>query len=384
MSSQLTKEFLKLRNKFLNGTASPAEIELLEQYYELFANEEEAIGQLTEPEITTLEETLKEGIAQRILASARPSTIPFYKRTLIRAASILVFASIGLYLLYNHYPRHPQPIVNNKIYKNDVAPGGNKAILTLADGSKLVLNNSKNGPLATQAGIQVIKRDSLLSYKVTAASNNKVSYNSIATPKGGQYQLVLADGTKVWLNSASSLRYPTSFTGKDRTVELTGEAYFEVAKNKNQPFNVKTTTQTVQVLGTHFNVNAYRDENTVKTTLLEGSVKVYSATGNVMISPGQQSALANNGSFVINKDLDTDEIIAWKNGVFQFNEADIQTIMRQIARWYDIDVEFKGAMPANTYHGKISRNSNVSQVLKILELSGINFTIEGRKISVKS
>ncbi|MEO6980957.1 MAG: FecR domain-containing protein, partial [Mucilaginibacter sp.] len=186
------------------------------------------------------------------------------------------------------------------------------------------------------------------------------------------------------LNSASSLRYPTSFTGKDRTVELTGEAYFEVAKNKSQPFNVKTTNQTVQVLGTHFNVNAYADERVVKTTLLEGCVKVFSATANVMISPGQQSALANNGSFVINKDLDTDEIIAWKNGVFQFNEADIQTIMRQIARWYDIDVEFKGAMPANTYHGKISRNSNVSQVLKILELSGINFTIEGRKISVKS
>jgi transmembrane sensor len=383
MSSQLTKEFLKLKKKFLNGTASPAEIELLEQYYELFANEEEATSQLTEPEIARLEESLKEGIAHRITANARPS-IPFYKRTLTRAAAILVFASVGLYLVYNHYPNRPQPIVNNKVYKNDIAPGGNKAILTLADGSKLVLNNSKNGALATQAGIQIVKQDSTLSYKGTAGNNSQASYNTITTPYGGQYQLVLADGTKVWLNAASSLRYPTSFTGKDRSVELTGEAYFEVAKNKNQPFNVKTATQTVQVLGTHFNVNAYSDEKTVKTTLLEGSVKVSSATANVMISPGQQSALAKNGLFVIDKDLDTDEIVAWKNGVFQFNEADIQTIMRQIARWYNIDVEFKGTIPANTYHGKISRNSNVSQVLKILELSGINFTIEGRKITVKS
>jgi ferric-dicitrate binding protein FerR (iron transport regulator) len=383
MSSQLTKEFLKLKKKFLNGTASPAEIELLEQYYELFANEEEATSQLTEPEIARLEESLQEGIAYRIAANARPS-IPFYKRTLTRAAAILVFASVGLYLVYNHNPGRPQPIVNNKTYKNDIAPGGNKAILTLADGSKLVLNNSKNGALATQAGIQIVKQDSTLSYKGTAGNNSQASYNTITTPYGGQYQLVLADGTKVWLNAASSLRYPTSFTGKDRSVELTGEAYFEVAKNKNQPFNVKTATQTVQVLGTHFNVNAYSDEKAVKTTLLEGSVKVSSANGSVMISPGQQSALAKNGLFVIDKDLDTDEIVAWKNGVFQFNEADIQTIMRQIARWYNIDVEFKGTIPANTYHGKISRNSNVSQVLKILELSGINFTIEGRKITVKS
>jgi len=383
MSSQLKKEFLKLEKKFLNGTASPAEIELLEQYYELFANEEEATSQLSEPEIARLEESLREGIAHRITANARPS-IPFYKRTLTRAAAILVFASVGLYLVYKHYPSRPQPIVNNKIYKNDIAPGGNKAILTLADGSKLVLNNSKNGALATQAGIQIVKQDSTLSYKATTGNNGQASYNTITTPYGGQYQLVLADGTKVWLNAASSLRYPTSFTGKDRSVELTGEAYFEVAKNKNQPFNVKTATQTVQVLGTHFNVNAYSDEKAVKTTLLEGSVKVSSATANVMISPGQQSALAKNGLFVIDKDLDTDEIVAWKNGVFQFNEADIQTIMRQIARWYNIDVEFKGTIPANTYHGKISRNSNVSQVLKILELSGINFTIEGRKITVKS
>jgi len=310
--------------------------------------------------------------------------VPFYRGTLMRAAAILIFVLAGAYFYYNRHAVQTQQITKNKPVKADIAPGGTKAVLTLADGSKLVLNNAKNGVLSTQAGTHVVKHDSLISYKATKLSSRQVSYNTITIPNGGQYQLILADGTRVWLNAASSLRFPTAFTGENRTVELTGEAYFEVAKNKDKPFNVKTATQTVQVLGTHFNINAYSNEATVKTTLLEGSVKVFSANAVVMIRPGQQSVLINNGTFAVKDDLDTDEIVAWKNGLFQFNEADIQTIMRQIARWYDIDVEFKGKLPADLYRGKISRNVNVSQVLKILELSGINFTIEGRKIIVKS
>ncbi|SDT33167.1 FecR family protein [Mucilaginibacter mallensis] len=380
MSVQLTKEFLELKKKYLNCTASPDEIQLLEQYYDLFADEANAIDEMTESEIAELEEYLKKSITQRIIAKEKP-VIPFHKRNLIRAAAILVFFSIGIWLLYN---RQSQQVASNKPITHDVAPGGNKAILTLSNGAKVVLNNVKNGDLATQAGAQVIKQDSLLSYKATAAKVSQVSYNTITTPNGGQFQMVLADGTKVWLNAASSLKFPTEFIGKDRTVELTGEAYFEVAKNKNKPFNVKTATQTVQVLGTHFNINSYNDEAAVKTTLLEGSVKVFSAAEAVMISPGQQAILTNNEPFLVKNDLDVDEVIAWKNGMFQFNEADIQTIMRQISRWYDIDVEFKGPIPNYTYHGKISRNSNASEVLKILGLSGINFTIEGRRIIVKS
>jgi transmembrane sensor len=380
MSSQLTKEFLKLKKKFLNGTASPAEIQLLEQYYDLFADEADAVNQLTELEIEVLESRLKEGIANRIREKEN-KTIPFYRGTLMRAAAAVIFISVGVYFLYSYYAGRQQMEVNSRL-KNDVAPGGNKATLTLANGSTLILNNIKNGNLATQAGTRVIKQDSELSYKTTAAQSSIISYNTITTPNGGQFQLVLADGTKVWLNAASSLKFPTAFTGKERVVELTGEAYFEVAKNKDKPFNVKTATQTVQVLGTHFNINAYSNESTVNTTLLEGSVKVHSAIGDVQIKPGQQAVLTNSG-FAIKDDQDLDEVVAWKSGMFQFNEADIQTIMRQIARWYDIDVEFKGTMPAYTYHGKISRNSNASQVLKILEISGINFTIEGRKIIVK-
>ena len=380
MSSQLTKEFLKLKKKFLNGTASPAEIQLLEQYYDLFADEADTVNQLTELEIEVLESRLKEGVANRIREKEN-KTVPFYRGTLMRAAAALIFISVGVYFLYSHYAGRQQMETNNRL-KNDVAPGGNKATLTLANGATLILNDIKNGNLATQAGARVVKQDSELSYKATAAQSSIVSYNTITTPNGGQFQLVLADGTKVWLNAASSLKFPTAFAGKDRVVELTGEAYFEVAKNRDKPFNVKTASQTVQVLGTHFNINAYSNESTVNTTLLEGSVKVHSANGDVQIKPGQQSVLTNSG-FAIKDDQDLDEVIAWKNGMFQFNEADIQTIMRQVARWYDIDVEFKGTMPAYTYHGKISRNSNASQVLKILEISGINFTIEGRKIIVK-
>lgn len=382
MPAQLTKEFLELRKKYLNNTATPAEIQLLEEYYALFADEADATEQMTTSEVASMEEYLKKGIAQRIVANEKTVT-PFYKRTLVRAAAILVFISTGIFLLYNK--RNTQQIVNNKPDTHDVAPGGNKAILTLSNGAKVVLNSVKNGNLGTQAGAMVVKKDSLLSYKATKVNVNQVSYNTITTPNGGQYQLVLADGTKVWLNAASSLRFPTQFIGKDRTVELTGEAYFEVAKNKAKPFNVKTSTQTTQVLGTHFDINSYSNETSVKTTLLEGSVKVLSATGNVIISPGQQAVLSNNNnSLTVNNGVDINEVIAWKNGMFQFDDADIQTIMRQVARWYDIDAEFKGQIPNYTYHGKISRNSNASQVLRILGLSGINFTIEGRKIIVGS
>jgi transmembrane sensor len=379
MSAQLKREFLELRKKYLNGTASPDEIQLLEQYYELFSEEEDITDEYTNEEVAQLEEYLKEGITNSIIAKSRPR-VPLYQ-TLIRAAAILLFVSATIILLYSRYTR--KQIENKIAVTYDVAPGGNKAILTLSNGSKVTLNNSKNGLLATQAGAMILKKDSLLSYKSTAGNTDAITYNTITTPNGGQYQLVLADGTKVWLNAASSLKFPTQFNGNDRTVELTGEAYFEVTKDKHKPFNVKTASQTVQVLGTHFDVNSYTDEASIKTTLLEGSVKVYSASASVLISPGQQALLSNN-QLLVNKNVDVNEVVAWKNGMFQFNDAGIQTIMRQIARWYNIDVEFKGKMPNNTYHGKISRNSNVSQVLRILELSGIDFTIEGRKIIVKT
>jgi hypothetical protein len=342
------------------------------------------LAQLSGSEIEILESRLKGAITHRINAKEN-KPVPFYRSYFMRAAAIVIFALAGTFYFYNRHNRQQVQVAENKAFKTDIAPGGNKAVLTLANGANVILNNAKNGHISNQGGTSILKQDSLISYKALAGANaTEVSYNTITIPKGGQYQLILADGTKVWLNAASSLRFPTAFTGKDRTVELTGEAYFEVAKNKDKPFNVKTISQTVQVLGTHFNINAYSNEANVKTTLLEGSVTVSSPNASVMISPGQQAVLGKNGTFEVKHDLDTDETVAWKNGIFQFKEADIQTVMRQISRWYDIDVSFKGKIPTDLYGGKISRNVNLSQVLKILELSGVNFTIEGRTIIVTS
>jgi len=215
------------------------------------------------------------------------------------------------------------------------------------------------------------------------ATTNMVMYNTITTPRGGQYQLVLADGTKVWLNAASSLKFPTAFAGDERRVELTGEGYFEVLHNDKKPFLVDTRNGIIQVLGTHFNINAYDNEMTVNTTLLEGSIKVFNESAFVILKPGQQSVINKRGEIRINKGIDVDEVVAWKNGKFQFGEAmSIEMIMRQLARWYDIEVEYK---TKETGHigGSISRNVNVSKVLEMMEMTGAaKFQVNGRNVTV--
>jgi ferric-dicitrate binding protein FerR (iron transport regulator) len=195
---------------------------------------------------------------------------------------------------------------------------------------------------------------------------------------------VLADGTKVWLNAASSLRFPAAFAGKERIVELNGEGYFEVAKNASMPFHVRVHDMDVQVLGTHFNINAYTDETAMRTTLLEGSVQVSQGEQTQLLTPGQQAAASQNGQIQLADGVDVEEVMAWKNGMFQFQGADLETILRQAARWYDIDVEYKQRI-SDRFSGQISKNVNLSQLLKILELTGkVHFEIEGRKIIVKS
>jgi hypothetical protein len=302
------------------------------------------------------------------------------------AASILLGIVIGFYF---YSQPQKQSIVKNKTVKNDFLPGTNKAVLTLANGSKLSLTGGNKGLLARQ-GVTAInkKEEGKVEYRpgaegLTENQPAPTLYNTVTTPKGGQYRVVLPDGTKVWLNTASSIRFPTSFTGNDRRVAISGEVYFEVAKNKEKPFIVSTGNQKVTVLGTHFDINAYQDENAVKTTLFEGSVKVSSGDNIVLLKPGQQSQLSNENKLIVSNDIDTDEVIAWKNGFFQFNKADIQTIMNQISRWYDVEVKYEGQVQPGHYYGKISRNVNASKVLKVLELSGMHFTIEGGKIIVK-
>jgi len=268
-----------------------------------------------------------------------------------------------------------------------IEPGGNKAMLVLSDGTSISLNDSSNGTISNQGNTKVIKLgNGQLVYNSSGSPVAEVLYNTILTPRGGQYQLTMADGTKVWLNSASSLRYPVVFQGLSREVEVTGEAYFEVEKNVKHPFrvNVKVANrnpEVVEVLGTHFNVNAYIDEPNLSTTLFEGSVEVHHSTGITRIKPGQQLQSGTGIAKVINN-ADLKEVIAWREGVFHFEDADIKSIMRQIARWYDIEVEYKGNISKH-FDGSIPKNVNFMKVLNMLELTGeVKFKIEGNKVVV--
>jgi transmembrane sensor len=278
------------------------------------------------------------------------------------------------------------PAIDPNLAKvEDVPPGKNKAILTLSNGRKIALD-SANGQLATQAGFKIIKtQDGKLTYNETASAQSDLALasNNISTPNGGQWQLILPDGSKVWLNSASSLDYPASFKNqKERVVRLTGEAYFEVAKDKKHPFIVKTDKQTVAVLGTHFNINAYDNEASVQTTLEEGRIKITNLNGNEKILvPGQEAMLT--GTHLVVHEADLTEALAWKNGYFRFNDENIQSIMRKLARWYDIEVQYKDDAPTEGLNGKVSRYKNISQVLKALEATKIvHFKIEGRRVTV--
>ncbi len=265
----------------------------------------------------------------------------------------------------------------------DIPPGTDGSVITLADGRRIVLDSVQNGELSVQGSTSILKQGGRLAYLQHGHAGQEILYNTMTIPRGRQYQLILPDGSHVWLNAASSIRYPAAFTGKERKVEMTGEAYFEVAKNAAKPFRVKIGEAEVEVLGTHFNIMAYEEEGTVKTTLLEGAVKVTRAHASGMLRPGQEAQLNKNGEGItVIDDAPLSEAVAWKNGMFFFNQASLQTVMRQIARWYDVEIVYEGDIPPMEFGGKISRKSNVSEVLKILQLSKVHFRIEGKKIIV--
>jgi transmembrane sensor len=295
------------------------------------------------------------------------------------AASILVLLSVGMLLYF------AQNTKTTNVKLADLPPGGNKATLILANGQKINLSEAVNGAIANETGIKVIKTaEGKIIYDLSNAAVNTANeqYNTIETPLGGQYQVNLSDGTKVWLNSASSLRYPTHFNGGERKVELTGEGYFEVAHQKSMPFKVASAGQTVEVLGTHFNIMSYRDEQTVKTTLLQGSVRISMGKESTLLKPGQQ-ALRTGDKIRISDEVDMEDVVAWKNGYFKFNES-LEGIMTKISRWYGVEVVYETKTDPNlTYSGKISRGRNISAILKIIEFNGdVHFRIEGRKVYV--
>jgi transmembrane sensor len=313
----------------------------------------------------------------------RPMGPMVWKKWAAAAAAVIVLLSGATWFSLHHRSKDDASQVN---VLPDVAPGGDGAILTLADGRKIVLDSVGSGTVANYPNITITKQgNGQLAYNNVQGTPAVSFYNTLTTPKGKKTSVILSDGTQVWLNAASSIKYPASFTGRERVVEITGEAYFEVAKHAIMPFIVKKSGSDyrIQVLGTSFNINTYEDEDAIRTTLLEGSVNVLNGAVSSMLKPGQQ-ALVSNGNAKINvlSNADVEDVMAWKNGIFHFDRSDIQTVMRQLARWYDVDVEYKGTI-ARHFGGTISRNVNISQVLKMLELTGaVKFSVEGRRIVV--
>jgi transmembrane sensor len=395
--AEVPKDILLIIESYRDGTISPEDLIRLNEWYHSFNDTEIEVAINENESEQQLSDRIKNRLIRTIHHEHRMAVMPRRQWKIPAAAAMLILFSIGLYLMFLTGPaKHDivttTPLVNTETkLKNDIAPGGNKAILTLSDGSIVVLDSASKGMVSNQGNSKVEKVDNgLLAYTINnkhSMKNEEAYFNKIVTPRGGQYQVTLSDGTKVWLNAASSIYFPVVFQGSERKVELTGEAYFEVAKNKAKPFRVATYSSEIEVLGTHFNVNAYNDEAFVKTTLLEGMVKV-SVPGLVKNSPvkfllpGQQSDINKEGQISIINNADTEEAVSWMNGYFQFKNTDLKTILRQISRWYDVDIEYKGNVNLH-FTGQLTKNENVSNVFEKLALTGeVHFKIEGRKIIV--
>jgi len=298
----------------------------------------------------------------------------------VSAAAILLLV-IGLWLITRNKQNVPASVASNKPIV--LPPGGNRAILQLSDGSRIDLAKATKGEvLAKEGNAQVVKQDSgRLSYQHLKGVAPAIAYNTIFTPRGGTYQVVLPDGTVVWLNAESSLHFPTSFTGPRREVEMTGEAYFEVAQNKVAPFIVKAGDMNIKVLGTHFDVRTYPDEMQKQTSLLEGSIVVQAVGKSVALHPGEQASVTDKVNV---EKVDTDEVVAWKDGFFVFNRSDIESIMRQISRWYNVKVVYEGEVTNRRLTGRVSRKANADDVLEILEANGYHISIaaDGKTITI--
>jgi len=371
------QEAKALISKYNQGLATVEEKAQLESWY---AQKSDQLV-LLEHEINF--DQIESELKNRVLSHAGLAEQE-YKRLRIKlwpriaaAASVILIAGVGFFYYASQSNSLSKDLGFSK--SQDIAPGSNKAVLTLGNGQTIVLTNAQNGDLATENSAIIKKTaEGELVYQGTA-TEAPTAYNTITTPRGGQYTLTLAEGTKVVLNAASSLKYPTAFNGKDRTVELVGEGYFEVAHHKTKPFRVISKGQTVEVLGTHFNINAYADEPNVKTTLLEGSVDV----NGQLIKPNQQAILTDHSRITV-VDVDANAIVAWKDGLFRFDHTDIKTLMRQIARWYDVEVVYDGDIKEEQFFGKIERSYTLSEVLKLLELNKVHVKLDGKKIVVSS
>lgn len=331
----------------------------------------------------------KEEVFSRILSQSSPQNKNanwWLKWGRQAAAAIILVAVTGtVYFIINK--KNKQPVIAQAPYKGDVLPGRNGAVLTLSNGQKIVLDSAGNGELGKDGSVEIHKDGNEITYR---GKTEEEIHNTVSTDKGHQWQLRLPDGTKVWLNAESSISYPLNFSGKERDVAVTGEAYFEVAHNAAHPFKVHIKSasgkeSTIEDIGTSFNVNAYTDEPSVKTTLIEGSINLsVEGSKGMLLKPGQQAVVANqNAALKILDNVDTDDAVAWKDGLFKFSEGNVETIMRQISRWYNVTIVYEGAIPNKQIYGTASRNTNLSSILKVLKLSGVNVQLEANRIIIK-
>ena len=391
-------EKAKLIEKYLDRNISQEERMVLDAWIIESRENQELFEKLTTREsLTILIKEYYEGHMRKQEAQRRANEMTFgvapaivrpmsglLKKFSMAAAAILLIATGGYvwYLNFNRKKEPPQAGVQQQ-QKQDAAPGKYSAMLTLADGSKVALD-SASGTFAQQGNTSLVNQEGKLVYQKGNTTTKAVLYNTLSTSRGEMYPVTLSDGTKVWLNSASSIHYPVPFTGNDRRVEIIGEAYFEVAKDTKKPFIVYHKSQEVRVLGTHFDVNAYGDNPQVRTTLLEGRVQITASTGGhtIILKPGEQSQVSEKGNINVVEDADLEKEIAWKNRLFIFNGDDVVSVMNRLSRWYDVDVVYKGSVPDLQFYGVINMDQPASSVLKLLQMKGGHFQVEGKKILV--
>ncbi|WP_026902916.1 FecR family protein [Pedobacter glucosidilyticus] len=374
----------QLLEKYRLGTISDEEKAILEAWYNSYVKSEAMIN-LSEKEIE--QDLLK--ISEKVPFADTKIKQLNRNRFIIKvsAAAALIFLSLFTFLYFNRTSEKSKTIVE---IQKEIIPAQNKAVLVLANNKRIVLDDSSIGELVNQSDISISKTaDGKLKYKVLKSNTEEaaeVQYNTISTPRGAQYQVELADGSLIWLNASSSISFPTRFDGDDRVVKITGEVYFEVAKDKSKPFRVSTGNQLVEVLGTHFNIDAH-SKIAIKTTLLEGSIRVSSGGSKrnaKILVPGEQSLYDHNNLTIQISKVDLEKAVAWKNGYFLFVDDDLTTIMEEISRWYDVDIIYIGNKKiSQKFSGTISRSKSLAQVLRVLEVSGnVNFKVEGRRIKV--
>lgn len=369
-----TEEYTLLYEKYIAGKCTPEEKEKLFSYKDDFRMQD------VDPNNNPAEEARRDRILKNIQQSIKPTRttiLPIYWRW--SAAAVLLISLSLLLLLVKK-----EPLKTEVAIASPILPGTNTAILTLADKSTIALDQIANSvTLSGNTRITKLKNGEVSYQSNTASATTKPTENTITIPKGGQYHITLQDGTRVWLNAGSSLTFPTFFAGTERRVRLTGEAYFEVAKNIKMPFKVTAKDAEIEVLGTHFNITAYEDESSTKTTLIEGAVRLSNSKNKVVLKPDQQGLIVQNSDRIAVKPVHGSDAAAWKSGLFIFRDDQITDIMKQISRWYNVDVEYRGNMTNKTFGGVYSKNKNLTELLKGLELTGlIHFKVEGRRIIV--